>query len=86
MALFAIMAASENPALLASLETHYPGNHLKVGVGQWLIAGSGTAAEISNTLGITVGTSGAGIVVLVAGYYGRASNNIWEWMASKGKT
>jgi hypothetical protein len=85
MALFAIFAASDNPALIASLQTHFPENHLKVGTGQWLLAGSGTAAEISNTLGITTGTSGSGIVVLVGGYYGRASTNIWEWMASKGK-
>jgi hypothetical protein len=86
MALFAIMAPSELPALVASLQINYPNNHLRVGPGQWLVAGTGTAVEVSNLLGITTGASGTAIVVQVVGYYGRAATNIWEWMASKGTT
>jgi hypothetical protein len=84
MSLFAIMAPAETPALLDSLQAQYPDNHLKVGPGQWLVPDSGTAADVSNRLGITSGTSGVGIVILIGGYYGRAANNIWEWMATKG--
>ena len=86
MPLFAIMAPLESPALVAALQVHYPQNHLKVGTGQWIVAGPGTAIEISNSLGITSGESGSGIVCLIGGYYGRTANNIWEWMATKGKT
>ena len=86
MALFAIMAPSEFPALAAQLQLHYPDNHLKVGPGQWLVAGVGTAIDVSNQLGITTGQSGLAIVCLIGGYFGRAPNNIWEWMAAKGKT
>jgi hypothetical protein len=86
MSLFAIMAPVEHAALIASLQTHYPDNHLKVGPGQWLVAGAGTAVDVSNQLGITTGQSGLAIVCLIGGYYGRTANNIWEWMAAKGKT
>lgn len=84
MALFAIMTPSEFPTLVTSLQTNYPDNHLKIGPGQWLVAGIGTAVDVSNKLGLTDGQSGVGIVCQVGGYYGRAANNIWEWMATKG--
>jgi len=80
------MAPSDSVMLIEALKTHYPDNHLKVGPGQWLVAGSGTAVDVSNLLGITTGVSGLAIVSLIGGYFGRAPNNIWEWMASKGKT
>lgn len=86
MPLFAIMAPAEMPALVIALQTKFPENHLKVGAGQWIVAAQGTAADVSNILGITSGTVGPGIVCLIGGYYGRAANNIWEWMASKGSS
>jgi hypothetical protein len=84
MSLFAIMAPADSVILIDALKTHYPDNHLKVGPGQWLVAGFGTAVDVSNKLGISGGTMGVALVCLIGGYYGLASNNIWEWMATKG--
>jgi hypothetical protein len=84
MSLFAIMSPAEAAPLIEALKTHYPDSHLKVGPGQWLVAGVGTAVDVSNKLGISTGASGLALVLLIGGYYGLASNNIWEWMATKG--
>jgi hypothetical protein len=84
MALFAIMAPVEWPGLVAALQTSYPDSHLKIGPGQWLVAGGGTAGDVSNQLGITSGASGVAMVCLIGGYFGRAPSNVWEWMATKG--
>jgi hypothetical protein len=64
----------------------FPGNYLKVGPGQYLVAGKGTAIDISNALGITDGKNGSGIVLSTSSYYGRAENNVWEWMRIKVST
>jgi hypothetical protein len=80
MAIFAIMTSDQNSALKAALDTVYPLKYLAVGPGQWLVASQGTAADVSNALGITDGKNGNGIVVSVSGYFGRANPNIWEWI------
>ena len=79
MALFAIMIASD-AQLAPALEAAYPQKYLQVGPGQWLVASSGTAIDVSTALGITGGRNGGGVVVSVSGYYGRASTGIWEWI------
>lgn len=81
--LFAIMAPSDDPRLAAAIQGQYPADHLKVGPGQWIIADSGTSKDVSDKLGITTGTVGSAIIVSFSGYYGRASTNIWEWIASR---
>ena len=83
MTLFAILGHDENPKLEAALAVHFPDNFLKIGAGQWLVAGKGTSVDVSNVLGISDGSSGSAIVVSVASYYGRAASNIWEWMKVK---
>jgi hypothetical protein len=86
MIIFAILTPSDNPQLEAAMGALFADNYLKVGPGQYLIAGKGTAIEISNALGITDGRNGSGIVLSTAGYYGRAGNNLWEWMKIKVST
>ena len=46
----------------------------------WLVAAKATTKEVSDTLGITDGSNGAGLVVEVASYFGRANPNIWSWI------
>ena len=85
MALFAILAPSDAPGLVQVLEARFKDNYLKVGPGQWILSGSGTASDISKLIGISDGQVGtSAIVLLIGGYFGRASTDIWEWMASKG--
>jgi hypothetical protein len=86
MIIYAVLTPAENPQLEAVLGLQFPDNYLKIGPGQYLVAGKGTAIEVSNSLGITDGTNGTGIVLSTSSYYGRAGNNIWEWMRIKVST
>jgi hypothetical protein len=84
---------SQRPEMDARLEeavkAAFPGNFFQISErGQWLVVGEGTAREISNKIGIT-GTEpdqakiGTSIVFAVSGYFGRASSELWEWVAVK---
>ena len=57
-----------------------------MGRNQWLIAAEGTAREVSDKLGIT-GVEppliGSSVVFGISGYFGRASSEMWEWIATK---
>ena len=88
MPVFAIFRVAQPAKMEAALATHFPENHLKVGDGEWLVAGHGTAKDISDKLQIT-GTdskTGAAIVISIANYYGRATSEIWDWVKSKAET
>lgn len=61
----------------------YPADNFVVGAGQWLVADSGTAKEVSDKLEITDGRSTTAVVLAVSGYFGRYSTNLWEWMRAK---
>jgi hypothetical protein len=62
--------------------------HLQADSG-WLIKFSGTAAELSNHLTLTGQLPGtpapipSGLVVLVAGYFGRGPTDMWEWIKTR---
>ncbi len=83
MAIFAVIGTNENPQLVQSLQQFFPGEHLKIGNGQWFISSRFGAKEISDSLGITDGRNGAGIVIAVGSYFGRASAEVWDWMSSR---
>jgi hypothetical protein len=86
MIIFAVLTPSDNLQLEAAMASFFNDNYLKVGPGQYLVAGKGTAADVSNILGITDGKNGNGIVLSTSSYYGRAGNNVWEWMKVKVST
>jgi len=81
---------SQRPEMDAPLEeavkSKFSGNFFSMGRSQWLVASEGTAREVSDKLGITgveppiVGSS---MVFGISGYYGRASVEVWEWIAAK---
>lgn len=81
--IFAVFASSKPQALGAAIVKHYPGDHFELQPGQWLVADTGTAKDVSDKLGITSGTNGSALVVGVTGYFGRKSANIWEWIKAK---
>jgi hypothetical protein len=83
MIIFAVLVPGDNPALETALNTHFANEYLKVGPGQYLVAGRTTVIEVSNALGITDGASGLGIIFSTAAYYGRASTNVWDWIKVK---
>ena len=82
--LFAVMADPANEKLIAALQRSFPEDHIQIRAGQWFVVSAGTAKEISDKLGVTPEAEiGAAVIVSVAGYYGRASSQIWEWVAAK---
>jgi hypothetical protein len=86
MVIFAVLAPADSPQLEAAMASAYENNYLKVGPGQYLVAGKSTAVDLSKELGISDGKNGAAIVLSTSSYFGRATNDIWEWMKLKVST
>lgn len=87
MIVYSIIAVAPAPGLDAAIKAAFPNNWLQVTPTFWLVAGTGTAQEVSNKIGITppgrTPDLGTAVVFATAGYYGRAPNNIWEWIKAK---
>ena len=82
--LFAVLGDPGNGVLADAVAATFPGDYIEIRPGQWFVASTGTAKEISDKLGVTPGTAvGSAIVVSASGYYGRANSQIWEWVAAK---
>jgi hypothetical protein len=73
--------------LRVNITAQFPADYYEIGRGQWLVAFSGTAQELSVKIGIISPEKGAlisGVAVFgIAGYYGIASRDMWEWIATK---
>lgn len=85
-AVFAVTNAAEAAAVEARLVTISPWLYLNVGSGEWLVIAptATTTKELCDRIGLgTVNPVGSGIVVRAEGYFGRKSNSIWEWIATK---
>ena len=80
--IFVVMHAPHELKIGPVIQRIFPNAHIQVSPGQWFVVASGTAQEVSNQLGITDGVNGSAIVASISGYYGRASTNIWEWLAA----
>lgn len=83
MAIFAVIVqmGPGGDGLTASVQRHFPGANYQLDGGHgWLVAARATAQQVSDTLGITDGTTGAALVIEVASYFGRANPNIWTWI------
>lgn len=82
MAIFAIIqqpgAATET--LDAAIKGAYENANYPLGSGVWLVAGPGTAQEVSGKIGVAPGESGPAIVIEAASYFGRANPAIWSWV------
>jgi hypothetical protein len=85
MALFAVMSPSVNVKLEAAIKNKYPNSFYMYSSTQWFISSKSTAKEISDQLGISIKQDhiGSAVVVGVNGYWGRANNDLWDWMKAK---
>ncbi len=84
MTVFALLNVNRPELVVPALNANFPGDFLQISANEWLVAGRGlTAKDVSDKLGITDGKSGSAIVFTTAGYFGLASNNIWEWITVK---
>jgi hypothetical protein len=83
MAIFAVLPTptQATPELVAAVTQHFKETHVLIDGGHgWLVAGSRTAKDVSDLLGISDGTNGAALILEVASYFGRANPNIWSWI------
>jgi hypothetical protein len=84
MTVFTLISLAPGPAIAAAIEEHFQNNNIKIADNVWLLAGVGTAQEISNRLGVTPDAKvGNAIVFATSGYYGRGPSNNWEWIKAK---
>ena len=78
---------SENDELLATrISALFPDAHYTVGRGQWLVVFDGTAKELYEKLfpETEFPLPRKGVAMFgIAGYYGNASLDMWEWIANK---
>lgn len=84
--IFAVLCSEKVDALGEAIGRVYPADSLPIGNGQWLIADTATAQEVSNKLGITGGeipVSSRTVVVGVSNYFGRHYPATWEWIKTK---
>jgi hypothetical protein len=88
MALFVVLALGTSaPDVQKGIEEHFPDNFYLIEAGKWLVATSlVTAKQVSDRIGITndenIGQL-TGLVIRMAGYFGMASKDMWEWISAK---
>jgi hypothetical protein len=88
MAIFVVLALDKSAsAIEAAIAKEFPENNYKIEPGKWLVAGKlMTAKQVSDRLGITSDDDDdeedgvTGLVVTVRGYFGRGSQDMWEWI------
>jgi hypothetical protein len=91
MKIFAILPPVPNAILDKKVQEEFAGNNIKLSANQWLVAGNGTAIDVSHQLGLTVvrdgqnalGETGTAVVLAMASYFGSAPTNIWDWVKTK---
>src|SRR4051794_5085024 len=91
MPIFVLLPQNEiaKAALPAAVARAYPDANKSLANHNWLVAGKGTAQDVSANLGVTskddpsFASVGTVMVLEVASYYGRASADIWDWVKAK---
>ena len=89
MTVFAILMPSAQPALAESIKSKFPTDNFSITDTQWLISTTGTAAELSAKLGVydaanpQVPQIGLAVIFATSSYFGRAQQNVWEWLKTK---
>ena len=84
MTVFAIVEDYPSPKLAETIRRIFPGEHLRVSDGHWLVSAKKTAQEVSADLGLDKGSGYRGIMVLaVSAYFGLHSSDTWDWFKSR---
>ncbi|WBT04811.1 hypothetical protein PFY01_09080 [Brevundimonas vesicularis] len=83
MNIFVVVSLVPNSALQMRIHQSYPGNVLNLSDSATLIAATGTAQDISTTIGLASGEFNSAVVIGMSTYHGRAPVDIWDWMKAK---
>jgi hypothetical protein len=83
MSIFVVFRVSNPDKMQAALEAAVPNDFLDAGHNEWLVSFKGTTKDLSDKLGVSDGSNGAAIIFGMAGYFGRAPTNIWDWIKAK---
>jgi hypothetical protein len=84
MQIFALLRVSRPVELRAAILQRFPQDHFDLGNNEWFVAvESMTSREVCDALGVSEGQNGNAVAVGISGYWGRTSNDVWEWLAAK---
>ena len=87
MRIYALLSDPDNSELEKAIKAEFKDHHFDFEDGQWFIAANGatTAEEIYDKLEESKksGDIGSVVVLSISGYYGYASANLWDWLASR---
>jgi hypothetical protein len=86
MTVFAIMGLSNLEKLAAEIARVYPADFLRISTTHWFVVDKLTSKEVAEKLGIPDGQTADAVVVATSGYWGRAQNQVWEWLSSRWAT
>jgi hypothetical protein len=87
MAVFAVISVNPNPALGANVNSVFPNESFSLGPAIWFVSANDvTPAQICERLGIKPGGITDAIVIRNQGYFGVATNALWQWLQLKGAT
>ena len=80
MAIFAVIRQNDDSRLNEVVASAYPRANYALSEFSWLVAASGTAIEVAESLGLAAAGPNTGIVLEVGSYYGRTNPAIWTWI------
>lgn len=83
MKLFVIVCENPNPRLEQAVKGLFPRDYMRLSFNAWMVSSPDSAEQISKQLGIFDGSNGAGLVVGVASYYGRAPKKTRDWITKR---
>ena len=81
--MFMVVATSGADKVRVAVEKLGAETYYELKSDTWLILFDGTTRKLSEEIGIRNGTNGSGVVAAIAGYSGRASSELWEWLKVK---
>lgn len=86
MANFIVIPLSkENQLLNELIPEKFGKDSYQLANGDWLLSYSGTSKQLSDEIGISDDDKANAIVLSFAGYWGRATPDVWEWLNEHSK-
>ena len=83
-----VLVGQKEQVLDPLIERAFSSSNMKVGPAQWLLSvpGTPTSKEVWTKLIEGAPEQPTGMVFPLSGYFGYASNSIWEWITAKRQT